>query len=491
MKFIVFIIHVLADYILGGGVLNLLRKGKLLFGQIFIAILLGFFIETMISFVVIWSGGTLKTAFYILLGLMLFVNIKRLKQFWKHPQVVFPTKQSFSFITGMKWHSWLLVLLIGQKIAMIVWQLYRMPTFLSDAIKHWSTQGRALHAQVNFSMAPNTWEFLGRKLQVVLEYPLQLPIWRAMSALIGGEWNEFVSRSDSLLFFIIICGIVGSTFWMLTKKRWITLGAVYIIACLPLQVWHGGAGYADIAVEAYVVAAVACFIGKEWLLCGLFMAGAVWSKNDGLALYLPGILAAGFLYHVFSKEVKWITKIRKMSQFVIGFSFVLPWLIFQGLHSNSVFSKVITPIKNLFSYQQYDPTNFEVVLTQVGENFETSPPSYQLFWEHVFCGSTFGIFWLVVFAGLILLSKKLLFDKMGRSLLLFYIITCIIIYYIFTYTPAYEFLLTQTTIHRTLLQFSAAALLVLGYGLSLQVNQDEKVLMNSNKKRGNKLSKGK
>ena len=475
MKFLIFFIHLLFDYLLGVGVLSFLKNERLLFGHSFIALLLGFFLETMLTFIVLWSGGSLQIAIPIVVGLMLLVNMKHLLKFFKSPvkfkSLVKEMSVKIHSVSRIrfKWYNYALLALIIQKIAMIVWQLYRMPTFHSDTLKHWSTQARALYAQVNFSMLPNTYEFLARKLQVVLEYPLQLPIWRATSAFIGGEWNEFVSRSDGLLFFIIICGIVGSTMWMLTNKKWIALGAVYIVASLPLQVWHGASGYADIAVEAYVVAAVACFIGKEWFLCGIFMAGTVWSKNDGLALYLPGILAGGFVYHIFLKDTLFFDRIKKMSEFVLGFSLVLPWLIFQGLHSHSVFSKIITQVKNLFSYQHYDPNNFEIILTQVGKKFQNSPPSYELFWEHVFLGSTFGIFWIAIFLGIFFFLKRLAFDTIGRSLLIYFMITCSIIYYVFTYTPAYEFLLIQTTVHRTLLQFAPSALLVIGYGIHLEL----------------------
>ena len=472
MKIFIFLIHLLFDYFLGVGIITFLKNEQSLHGCFFIAVLLGFFVETMVTFAVLWSGGSLHTAIPILLALVLLLNFKKSLQYFKSLSFEINIKQISANVINFKWYNWVLIVLIAQKLVVIVWQLHRMPTFHSDALKHWSTQAKAIYAQVNFSMIPKTYEFLGRKLQVVLEYPLQIPIWRANSAFIGGEWNEFVSRSDGLLFFIIICGVVGSTMWMLTNKRWVALGAAYIVASLPLQVWHAAAGYADIGVEAYIVTALACFISKEWLLCGVFMAGAIWTKNDGLALYLPGILAGGFSYHIFLKNTSLAKRIKEMSQFVIGLSFVLPWLIFQSLHSNSVFSKIIKPIRKLFSYRDYDPNEFEVVLTQVGKRFQNSPSSYELFWEHVFLGSTFGIFWLTIFLGIVFFTKKMIFDAVGRSLLIFFTITCGIIYYVFTYTSAYEFLLIQTTIHRTLLQFAPSALLVFGYGINLHLKNN-------------------
>ncbi|MFK7982452.1 MAG: hypothetical protein AB8G86_20895 [Saprospiraceae bacterium] len=361
------------------------------------------------------------------------------------------------------------MLLITEKIGIIIWQLLRMPTYHSDTLKYWSTFGKALYTGQNFSTNPADINFLVRPLTLIVDYPLQIPIYRAIQATFNFGWNEFVARCDGLIFFLILCGLVGTFFYELTNKRWMSLGAIYFIASLPLQVWHAASGYADIAVEAYIAAAVISFIRKEWLLCGLLMAGATWTKNDGLALFLPGILVAGFVYHVFSKEIIWSEKIKQMGQFVGGYALVIPWLIYQAIYGVSVLNQFLIPFKEKedLSYQDYDPNNYKVVLTQVGERFEDSTPSYQLFWDAVFLGSSHGIFWLAIFIALLFLLKRMLADLMGRSLLLFFLSYCITIYYLFTYTPAYEYLLIETTIHRTLLQFSAAALIIVGYGMSL------------------------
>ncbi len=345
----------------------------------------------------------------------------------------------------------------------------RMPTFFSDTIKHWSTQARAIYSQVNFSLDPSDSVFLGRQLQTVMDYPLQLPIWRANSAILNGGWNEFVSRSDGLLFFILICGIVGMATWRLSQRRWMALGAAYLVASLPLQVWHGAAGYADIAVEAYLVAAIACLIRRQWLLCGMMMAGAAWAKNDGFALYLPGVFLAIGAYLIFVREIRLVEKAKQMSCFFSGYMLALPWLIFQNKYFDSPFSKMLGPIKKLLSSHPPAPDDFEEVLPQAGPVVEANPPSYQLFWDYVFIGPTSGLFWMFLCIGILLLAKRMLKDNMGRSLLLFFVSTSGIIYYIFTYTPAYEYLLVQTTIHRTMLQFSASSVLIIGYGLHLKL----------------------
>jgi len=468
MYLLALIFHVLINFLLGYGVLNIAFKQELLSKNIFSITLVGIFLETSLCFLLINIGIPFKITVLLLSFLAVIINFKTFLSFFRGGYLPF-LSNIFKTIKSLKWFEWGLSILIIEKIGLIIWQLLRMPTYHSDSLKYWSIFGKALYTGQNFSINPADVNFLVRPLTLIVDYPLQIPIYRAIQATFNFGWNEFIARCDGFVFFLILCGLIGSFFYELTNKRWMSLGVIYFMASLPLQVWHAASGYADIAVEAYVAAAVISFIRKEWLLCGVLMAGATWTKNDAFALFLPGILAAGFIYHVFLREVRWSAKIKQMGQFIGGYAFVFPWLIYQAIYGVSVLNQFLIPFKQKedLSYQNYAPNNYKIVLTQVGKDFESSTPSYQLFWDAVFLGSSHGIFWLVIFVALIFLLKRMFTDLMGRSLLLFFLIYCSTIYYLFTYTHAYEYLLIGTTVHRTLLQFSTAALIIVGYGISL------------------------
>ena len=470
MAIFVLIFHSFIDYFLGKGVLGMKTVDND-FLYVAYALLIGIFIETMLGFILLWLGSTIMVSIISTFILVFLLNVKYLRNIKSNSSNALKSfKRFFLDFKTFTWYEWVLSLFILEKFAVIFWQLYRMPTYYSDALKHWATSGRAIYSGMNWELSRG-WEFLGRKLELVLDYPLQLPIWRAVSATLNGEWNDFIARGDGLVFFSLICLLVGGIFWQLTERRWMALGAILIVASLPLQVWQAASAYVDLPVETYVVAGIIAFIRKEWWLCGLFTAGAVWSKNDGLALYLPGLLLAGFIYHFLVKGVPWVDRLKYTGQFIVGFSLVLPWLIFQAFYTDSVFTRIIDPIKQLLSDNSYNTDDYQVLLIQFGKKFESSTPSYELFWEYVFLGSSHGVFWLVMFVGILLLIKQLILDRIGRSLLAFFIVTCIIIFYIFTYTPAYEFLLIQTTIHRTMLQFSASSLVIFGYAMSLKMKE--------------------
>ena len=468
MQFFALFLHIIIDYLLGVGILSFFdKKERNTFERLAVNTLVGFLFETLFCFIILVSGGSIYLAANMLLILVAVVNIKNVLNIFKDPrQLLTPWKESFSFLLKFAWYDWILLLLVMEKFYFVLSCLNGMPTYFSDSLKTWSAQGKSIFGEVNFSMDTNSLEFLTRKLQLVIEYPLQLPIWRAVQGILNGEWNEVVSRADGFVFLLLITLIIGGAFWRLFEKKWIALTAILIVLSIPLQVWHATSGYADIAVEAYVLAAIAAFIRKEWFLCGLFMAGAVFSKDDGLAIFLPGVLLAIITYHLFFTRNTVTERLKSFVRFGIGFTFALPWIIFQALFTNSVFSRVFKPIKALFSEVHHSDT-YQVLLVQNAQKATPKPSSISLIWDYVFLGSTHGIFWWLIVIGLVIGFKYLIKDALGKSLLFFFFITISLIFYVFTFTNAYEYLLIQTTFHRTVLQFSSSALLVVGFGLSL------------------------
>ncbi|NRB50083.1 MAG: hypothetical protein HRU41_20570 [Saprospiraceae bacterium] len=464
---LIFFAHVMLSWLWGRGVLSIFRSSSSS-PPFYISLLFGMTLETMFVFLLMINGVPHHLAFYIILGGALVLNLSTLSGLWKErPDISESLSTWWSKLKVLRWYEHALLVLLFQKLGLVLWQLYRMPTFSSDAIKHWSTQARAIYGQANFSLDARQGNFLARQLEVVLDYPLQLPIWRANSALLNGGWNEFVSRSDGLLFFLLTISITYVAVRQLSGKRSWGLGAAYLLTSLPLMVWHGAAGYADLAITTFLLAAVASFIRKEWLYCGLCMAGAIWAKNDGFAVYLPGIFAAILVYLFFSKSDTITKRLKPLQHFAGGLALVLPWLAFQYIYFESVALKLIAPLQNLLGEIPVEVLEQPILLGQVGTRFEGSPPSYQLFWDYVFTGQTHGLFWIGIGIGLLMVSKRLLQTVEGKALLAFFLCTAFVIYYIFTFSPAYEYLLIQTTIHRTLLQFSGAALLVVAYGVSL------------------------
>lgn len=470
MSILGFIFHSIINALLGWGILNRISKLKGNFEKLFLALLLGMLAETTVCFLLMWLGLSHKiglvVAFALAVGLnfQFFKNFKKLKE--NAEQAIAKSK---AFSSKFKWYDWLLVVLIFEKFTFTLWQLIRIPVYHSDTMKHWATQAHAIFGGVNWSMEIGAVNFMAINLKVPIDYPLNLPIWAANNAFLSGGWSDFSPRVSGLFFLIVIAGIIGSTFWRLTKNRSLALGSVLIITALPLQVWHAASGYGDIGVEAFLVAALAVFLRKEWVVAGLLLAGAGWCKNDGIAIYFAGFAAMFFSYQLFEKRFSVKEKMKNAGAFLLGYAIIFPWLFFQSRYHETAFEKMLSPLTKLFSFVEKNEA-------PVPKLMQVTPPepvrdSLPLFYDYVLTGSSHGMFWLVFLLGFAGLLWFLLKDNFGRSLVIFTLVTLAVIYYVFSYTPAYEYLVIQTTIHRTMLQFSAAALLVLGYGLGLVLNR--------------------
>jgi hypothetical protein len=301
---------------------------------------------------------------------------------------------------------------------------------------HWSGRARSLFGQVNWSFDPSSPFFLGKHVGA-FNYPLLTIMWRTLSAKANGEWNDAISRADGIIFYVVIVAVVWLAAWRLSRVRWLSATVAFACSAMPLHRWHEASGYSDMAVEAFVVAAVVALLRREWLLAGILTAGAAWSKNDGLLIFLPALIASVAL-------MDW----RKLPLFIAGFLTIAPWLIF-----NSVYHLGFSPLRSEIAWH----SDAVILLLNALANSPTS-----------------SILWISIFGCLIYSGAAMLKETTGRALMAAFLISFGIITFIFTSTSAYAFLNDQTTIHRTLMQLSGMAIIVAMYGLFMKVRQSLK-----------------
>jgi hypothetical protein len=331
-----------------------------------------------------------------------------------------------------KWYEWLLLAVAGEKVLFAMWQLLRTETYFDDALQHWSGRARELYGGVNWSIDPNSPFFLGDHIGSNA-YPLGIPIWRAMSATLSGSWNEIASRADSVLFFVIVLGTTWLAIRRFANGRPLAAAAIAVLVALPLHAWHAAAGYADIGVEAFVVGALAALLRKEHFLAGLLLAGAVWTKSDGLVLYVPAFLPAVALIERF----RW----QKIARFLLGLATVTPWLLYNQMHSLG-----FTAGQGKFAWRAAAPKLLLKALTT---------------------SATSGFIWTFLIGAAIYLSWSMWKDSTGRGLIVGFGIVFGAILFTFTSTSAYEFLENEMTVHRVFMQFSGMTVIVVAYGASL------------------------
>ncbi|MBF0280776.1 MAG: hypothetical protein HQM13_23490 [SAR324 cluster bacterium] len=429
--------HLVLNILLGWSLLSL-KPGKRSGGEnLVLALMLGIYIETLFAAVLMFIGFklTLSILFTVLLTILLFLFV------WKQGKLSFP---AFTVIRP-RWYEWLLMLTVAEKLIFVAWQVLRTHLHFDDAMNHWGARAYSLYGGVNWSFDPDSPLFLGAHI-AFNHYPLGTLVWSATTAVFNGGWNDVIARVEGLIFFSVVIATVWLAVWRFSKTRWLASFAAFAVSALPLQVWHAASGYSEMAVETYAVVALAALLRKEWFLAGVMVAGAAWSKNDGLALFVPAILmGVGLWQFSWSDLIKlrWFDreKWQNIGWSLLGVATLAPWSIYKQVQS--------------------------LILSQHGTGFDWHPDSPKLFWDYVVMGPTHSIFWLVLLATMILSSFVLCRDQAGRALFGVFWTLFFLILYVFFFTSAYEWLRIQTTIHRTMLQFAGIAVVSCTYGIWL------------------------
>jgi hypothetical protein len=420
--------HIAFDALFGWSLLTIRPNNRTSIETVLAGVLIGMYAETGLAAILLYAGASLSAAGLITGAAMIVAGAAAFYFGGRH-------RPRFTW-DGVKWFEWVSAAFIIETILFALWQLTRTPTYFDDALQHWSGRARALYRGVNWSFDPHSPFFMGAQTGNN-NYPLLAVVWRAFSAKLAGGWNEMISRADGLIFFVVIVGTVWLAVRRFSSTRWLAAASAAVVATVPLHPWHAAAGYSDIAVEAFTVCSLAAILRKEWFLAGVMAAGSLWAKNDGLFLYLPGLVAAAALIDS-----------RKLGYFFAGLATIAPWLIF-----NVVYGLGMTSGHAQLSWHSDAP---------------------RLLWTALVASSTSSILWIAVIACTIRCTAQMLRTESGRGLLAAFAISLAAILFVFSFSNSFEFLRDETTFHRTMMQFSGPAILISACGLSVSFDSSGK-----------------
>jgi hypothetical protein len=416
--------HVACDAWLGWALLSL-RARRPSLDDVPAAFLLGMYAETLCTGTLLFLDLSLPVAALATLTAVMLVSVVS----WWRGVLCTPT---FAWVRP-RWFEVLVLLTVAEKIAFACWQLWGMPLYFDDAVTHWAGRARALYGGVNWSLDPHSPLWLGPDPHA-RHYPLLTVVWRAETALLCGGWDDLLARADGLVFFLAAIASVWLAVLRFSQARWLAALAAFVVAAIPLQAWHAAAGYSDIAVEAFAVAALAALLREDWLLAGVLAAGTGWAKNDGLVLFMPALLLCATLMRKSFRDVLW---------FGAGCATLAPWLLIKAWLALG-----IAPNRDAFRWQR---------------------DALSLFVQFVLFGPTSSILWLGIGAALLLSGRTLWRERLGRALLCMLLAQFALLFVIYGCTDSHFWLETQGTIHRSMLQLSASAVIVAAYSIWLNI----------------------
>lgn len=312
-------------------------------------------------------------------------------------------KQWLDFCAWPKGHklAWAgLVLFLTFKILMSVWQSANIPTYDFDAWNNWNLRAKVIFEEKTIPLDKTSPFYLGGGLK---SYPLNDGLFKVWLASAVGRFDDSFVNQASILYYVLLLLIFYFSL-PLRLNRLFRFLAVFALSSLPFLYFHSQVPYADGLFSAYLFLAIGGLFyfldgrgNSFFYISGIALAFAVWTKNEGLAIVFPVLLATTLIF-LFLKR-------RSLFNLFIYWFFAvltaLPWVSFKIMNKIDVLSG--------------DSSSFNLVFNQkyLGEMFSS-----------IFLRSHFNLLWLLVFACLIFKFKSLLKNKalfyLAFSLLLFF-----------------------------------------------------------------------
>ncbi len=227
------------------------------------------------------------------------------------------------------------ILLIAWKLSFTLFSAIVTPPLFWDNLTCWSYKAKVIYFNRSIDLDHSSKSFLGGAFS---HYPLGPSLFRVWTALVMGGWHESYIQMHP---FIILCCLLLLVFQALREyvSLFMSVLSCYLIVSIPLISIHAYSGYADIILGYYITGSFILllkwfFAKKDVLLMvsAAFMAMAVFTKNEGLVLYLPSALLVLF-YYLYKITLEFEKKVKSSILYTATVSIlVAPWIVFKLLN---------------------------------------------------------------------------------------------------------------------------------------------------------------
>jgi len=330
------------------------------------------------------------------------------------------------------------------KLIMSLWFVLATPPYFDDAIGNWNIRGKAIFYEqgIYFDKSRTDVSYIaGGNL---IHYPLLPPLVKAGEAAFVGEWVENFLNTLHLFTLIAFMSIFWTRLLRKTADLFSSLLFPFLIASSPVLFFHSFAAFSDLLVG--ILLALSLLYFTEWVeqnteningaiptlvLSGIMLFAACSTKNEGFVFGFTSISTAALIFA--AKERNW----RYMLPSTIAFVLLLPSIIMRIL-----FDLSLSPVPN-DSFSYHEGTFAQIIDVMVN------------FGHH-------NIFWYVVPMLLLFFLGKNQRNK--RSVQFAGIVVTVffsLLIFTFGWTSSHAWLANQTTINRSLMQYSASLIVFL------------------------------
>ena len=240
-------------------------------------------------------------------------------------------------------------------ILLMVWTVLKLlggfavltgtPPYEDDVFNNWNMRGKLFFLTQKLSLE---YEAGNEALSTgwVHSYPVTVPLTKTWLASLAGEWDEGLVNSVHFVWFLASLSLVYCTLRRRLSRAWALIGA-YGLCSLPLYFLHGTVAYADVFLSVHILAAISLLYGAvqstdrlrrlSFLrLSALAMGLLVFTKNEGLLMYLPVLVllvlvSLWFLRKSGKLEARDIRSALLHYIVLIGIV-LIPWILFKWSH---------------------------------------------------------------------------------------------------------------------------------------------------------------
>ncbi len=181
------------------------------------------------------------------------------------------------------------------KTGAMAFMLLATPAFIDDVYDNWNLRAKAYVVTGNI-LQDSTFVDAG-----IQSYPTSVPLFKAWLALLAGNLEEYALNAPHLLWYLSIPCLLYFCLRR-TGSRWWSLAGVALFASMSLPLTQASTAYADLLVSAVLLSCFSCLLlaahvrdetqrASALRLAFLCMGLLVFTKNEGLVLYLPLALA--------------------------------------------------------------------------------------------------------------------------------------------------------------------------------------------------------
>ncbi len=231
------------------------------------------------------------------------------------------------------------IILIGWKLSFILFGALTTPPIFWDALTCWNYKAKVIYFTGLIDLDPGSESFLGGGDPQYHNYPLAPSLFRVWTALVMGGWHENYIQMHSFILLACLLLLVFNCLQEYTSL-FVSVLSCYILVSIPLVSVHASSGYVDIIISYYITGSfillMKWFFAKKdsiLIVSAAFMAIAVFTKNEGLVLYLPSSLVV-FFYYLHRTPMEFEKKVKSIILYGATVSILTaPWIVFKLINN--------------------------------------------------------------------------------------------------------------------------------------------------------------